>query len=278
MSGFADDGPAWDGEGTDPWLPARLAVLAAAVEAEQILYAMYWSELAGWLVGVARAVLHPGLPPDPAGVWSQQPAWNAAVGRIVAGPITDTIGQTYRAMLGPGYRYDSRPLVAEHLAAVTNRMVRTPDQVFNLIAAEIARGAEAGEGIPKLTERVDTVLSTTATERWPNRATVVARTESIGALNAGRAGAFVAVAEELPDDEFEHMWIATSDNRTRPTHRNADLQRVPVGQPFVVGSARLRYPGDPAGPGSEVIQCRCSSIMVEPESDIDLSNRQYFNY
>ena len=70
------------------------------------------------------------------------------------------------------------------------------------------------------------------------------------------------------------FWLATSDSRTRPTHRAAEGQRVPVGQPFIVGGAELRFPGDPSGPPQEVIQCRCTMLLVEPGESVDLSNRQ----
>src|SRR5690606_37131366 len=116
---------------------------------------------------------------------------------------------------------------------VRNRMVRIPDEVYDLVAGQDARGVNLGEGIPEIARRVDEVLSTTASERWPNRATVVARTEAIGALNAGRYDAFQALAEET-GDEFEKVWLATIDSRTRPSHRPADGQRVPVTEPFMV--------------------------------------------
>lgn len=51
---------------------------------------------------------------------------------------------------------------------------------------------------------------------------------------------------------------STPDARTRETHRDADGQRVRVGEPFTVGDAKLDYPGDPVGPPGEVINCRCS--------------------
>jgi uncharacterized protein with gpF-like domain len=33
-----------------------------------------------------------------------------------------------------------------------------------------------------------------------------------------------------------------------------------MGQPFIVGGARLMQPGDPAGPPGETIQCRCTVL------------------
>ncbi len=45
----------WDGEGTDPWLPARLAAMAEVVQTEGDIRRVFWAELAGWLVETARA-------------------------------------------------------------------------------------------------------------------------------------------------------------------------------------------------------------------------------
>jgi hypothetical protein len=269
-------GPVWDGSGVDPWLPARLAAQAEIAAAEMAVREAVWAELSSWLVLVSRAVLAT-VRPDPFAVWSKAPEWVAAVKRIVEGPIRDTIRLSYTTLLGDGYRFDMRPAVVEHLADVTNRMVRTPDSVFDLVAEQINRGADGGEGIPEIAARVAEVLDATGTERWPNRATVVARTETLSALNAGRSDSFEAVAEEL-DQPFEAMWLATADARTRATHRVADGQRVPLGQPFLVGGVSLARPGDPKGPGSEIIQCRCTTLLLEPGETVDLTHRQFKNY
>lgn len=259
----------WQGEGPDPWLPERIAYAIEVAVAEEAIRQQVWAELSAWLVLTRRAVLAP-IRPDPVAVWSQAPAWEAAVQRIVAGSITDAMGAAYAQTLGAGYKFDNRPLVVDHLASVTNRMVNTPDTVFDLVASQVAAGANEGESIPQLAKRVDSILSATDTERWANRATVVARTETLGALNAARTDVFDLVAQTLGGD-YEQVWIATLDKRTRTSHRSADGQRVPLGNPFTVGGASLRYPGDPYGPGKETIQCRCSTIMTEVGEMSDVS-------
>lgn len=272
----ADTGPVWDGEGTDPWLVPRMDAAAEAAVAEAAIREVLWAELSGWLVTVSRAVLHTALP-DPLAVFSKSPQWAAAVDRVVRGPVRDAVGTAYRSLFGDGYRFDNRAAVVEHLSTVSNRMVRTTDAVYDLVAREVSVGANLGESAAEISDRVDGVLSTTQTERWPNRATVVARTETMGALNAGRQDAFAAVAVEL-DTPLEQMWVATMDRRVRHSHRKADGQRVPTGQPFIVGGASLRFPGDPMGPGKEVIQCRCTTILLEPGENVDLTHRQVKNY
>ena len=103
---------------------------------------------------------------------------------------------------------------------------------------------------------------------------MVARTEAIGAVDAGEYDAFRDGAEET-GDEFEKVWLATTDSRTSPSHAEAEGQRVPVTEPFMVGGFALDFPGDPNGPAQEVIQCRCTMLLVEPGEFTDMSNRQF---
>lgn len=264
----------WVGDGPDPWLPDRLAYAQQAAAAEMAVREQVWSELSAWLVKASRAVMR-SVVPDPYAIYSVEPAWAAAVERIVSGSITDAISSTHTRIFGPEYPVNSRPMVVDHLAKTSNRMVATAEQTFDLVASEVATGSGLGESIPEIAARIDETLSATGTANWTNRATVIARTETLSALNAGRTDAFAALSDVLGGGDYEQVWISTIDRRTRPTHKVADGQRVPLGTPFTVGGASLRYPGDPDGPGKEIIQCRCSSIMVEPGEAIDLSNRQY---
>jgi hypothetical protein len=268
-------GPAWDGGGTDPWLPQRLDARLEIAATERDIRNAFWAELSGWLVETARAVLRSGHRPDPDAVWARVPAWREAVELILQGEILKALGVAYERLFGSGYRWEARPFIARYLAEVRNRLVRIPEEVYALVAGQVSAGVNLGEGIPELSRRVDSILSTTESERWPNRAVVIARTETIGALNAGRAEAFKVVGELEPDLELEKLWLATDDSRTRPTHNHAEGQRVPVGSPFIVGGAELQFPGDPFGPAQEVIQCRCTMLLVEPGESVDLSNRQF---
>ncbi len=266
-------GPVWDGRGTDPWLPARLEARAETAAVERDIRAVVWAALSNWLVQLARRVIRGDQPPDLSAVWAMAPLWREAVDAILRGEILKAVGVAFAKILGPDYRYAARPFVTAYLGEVRNRLVRVPDEVYDLVAGQVAQGVNLGESIPQLAARIDNVLSTTASERWPNRATVIARTETIGALNAGRVDAFRVVAAD-EDEPMEVMWLATDDSRTRETHEAAEGQRVPVGSPFIVGGFELRFPGDPLGPPQEVIQCRCVPILVERGEDVDLSNRQ----
>lgn len=263
----------WDGKGVDPWLPHRLAAESRIVAAERRLYSHWWGSYSSWLVKVNRAVMA-GHVPDPHAVWGFAPAWAERMDEFARGPVKETMGQAYRGVFGPDYRFDDRPAVARHLAEVTNRMVRTPEAVFDEVASVVAKGAGAGESIPQIRDRVEAVIGKTGIDNWRGRAVTVARTEAIGALNAGRGDMFSAVADEL-GGEFDHQWLATLDARVRAAHRAADTQRVPISQPFTVDGEHLIRPGAPGGRASNVVNCRCSELLVRPDEAVDLSGRGF---
>lgn len=266
-------GPAWDGEGQDPWLPHRLDAILSAERAEQDIYATVWEVLSSWLVATARRVLS-GRIPDPDAIWAQVPAWERGVTRIITTSIIPVMAHSYTQMFGNDFAWNDRPTVLHYLAGVRNRLSGVPGETFDLVSGQIAAGVTLGEGIAEIADRVEEVLSVTDTERWPNRAVVIARTETLGALNGSRTDAFSAFAEEDPEEELERMWLSTVDTRTRPTHVIADGQRVGLTDPFMVGGFALAFPGDPDGPAQEVIQCRCTTLLLEKGETVDLSSRQ----
>ncbi len=266
--------PVWNGRGRDPWLPERLNARLEIASIERQIRNAVWAALSDWLVQTARRVLRGDTEvPHPDAIWARVPAWREAVDLILHGEIFKALGLAFEKILGPGSGWEDRAFTTRYLAEVGNRMVRIPEEVFDLVAGQISQGVNLGDSIPELAARVDNILSTTASERWKNRAVVVARTEAIGAMNAGRLEAFKIVAED-EDGPMEKMWLATEDSRTRDTHREADGQRVPITSRFQVGLAELEFPGDPSGPPQEIIQCRCTLLLVEPGEDVDLSNRQ----
>ena len=89
-----------------------------------------------------------------------------------------------------------------------------------------------------------------------SRAQTIARTETHAAANASSQASAEATGQQM-----ERVWIAADGPRTRATHDAADGQRVGMNEAFNVGGFDLMYPGDPAGPAAEVINCRCAVIF-----------------
>lgn len=129
-----------------------------------------------------------------------------------------------------------------------------------------------GESPQKMAARVRHSLDVSE-----NRARTIARTEAAQVMNASDW----SVSQELQDAGIEHEreWLATttgpSARRTRPTHLEADGQTVGVDEPFMVGGAPLMYPGDPAGPPEETINCFPAYVQVDYPAIRSATRRWY---
>jgi hypothetical protein len=138
----------------------------------------------------------------------------------------------------------SRP--AEYATTVAATIGRDLRQVVAVLADQ---GASVDTIARQLVEELQTISVA--------RSRVIARTEVIGAANRGalesyRASGVVAQQE----------WLSARDERARASHLAADGQETALGGVFSVGGATLRYPGDPAGPPEETVNCRCTTLPV----------------
>jgi hypothetical protein len=94
----------------------------------------------------------------------------------------------------------------------------------------------------------------------------ILRTEMQRGFNLATHSQQQAIAEQEP--ELRKRWVATADGRTRDSHLAAHIRYMDkpilVTEPFIVGGVRLMFPGDPAGPGDETINCRCRQVTIHP--------------
>lgn len=124
------------------------------------------------------------------------------------------------------------------------------------IMAILTKGEQEGWGIDRMAfelERADLSLF---------RARRILRTEVLKAQNAGKN-----IGAEESEFETVKQWIAAKDERTRKSHRTVDGQYVDVTGRFAVPRRRGGYdmmtgPGDPDASAENVIQCRCTSVVV----------------
>lgn len=162
-----------------------------------------------------------------------------------------------------------QPLDTEsYLLQAQNRLVAIGDHLWFNARTQLAEGIAAGESQPELAQRVRDAVGVTMP-----RARVIARTESHGARNV----AAVATLQRFESayaapGVMRKQWQATEDERTRHTHHEADGQTVPFADPFTVGGFSLAFPGDPAGPPQEVINCRCTTYAVFNPEDLNLND------
>lgn len=170
-----------------------------------------------------------------------------ATGRRVGGIIGLTSQQA-------GYVANARAELLSGDAATMERYFSRArrDKRFDGVVRQAIR-----EGKP-----VDAATVTRLTSRYADRLLKlrgenVGRTESMASLNGAQFEAYrQAVAKgTVRPNAVRKVWIATRDLRTRDTHRALNGDSVGLHEPFANG---LMYPGDPAGPAREVINCRCT--------------------
>lgn len=256
----------------DPGLPQRLRAEAFIREGEQRVGRAWFRSATRFFDRVRPAVTRGGSI-DPARVSDEQQFWTEQV-NVEVMPVVDSILSTAWRRVTRAAEPAGDPWVAQYLNEAGNRMSNLPDEVYGLIVAEIERGIRDQLDIPTVAKAVDEILTTAGSDRWKNRAVTVARTETIGAVNAGVYRSAQLDAEARGDVAPFKQWISTADKRTRPTHVEADKQRTLLSEPFRVGGAQLMFPGDPTGPANEVINCRCSLFPVVLGEEIDWTERQ----
>jgi HK97 family phage portal protein len=132
----------------------------------------------------------------------------------------------------------------ERISELAGQVTATTEAVLR--SRVLAHGVAEGESIPELRARLQTVFA----DLSDFRATMIARTETVGAYNAASQRA----AEDA--GATKKTWLATDDKRTRRTHKAASGSQVPLNKRFPLTESR--WPGDPSAPANQSIQCRCA--------------------
>lgn len=97
------------------------------------------------------------------------------------------------------------------------------------------------------------------------RSETIARTESLRAVTMGQHEGMIQAIEigAIEDEDLRKFWVFTKDERTRAAHRQIpgmNPEGVKLQENFQTPLGPLRYPRDPNGTGSNVINCRCRVV------------------
>ena len=197
-------------------------------------------------------------------------SWQQHADELVLGYITDTFvdsaGHIAAALDAPDGELIGDDIVDTFVNVARKRVRSMSDDVWDAVRAQLAEGIQKGESVAEIAARVrDTTGVTTP------KALTIARTEVHAAHEAGSFEQALYV-----DPHARKEWLATKDERTRPSHREAAGQSRRIGDTFMVGGTTLRFPGDPLGEAGEVINCRCTSTyifdMIDSMSDASTSD------
>ena len=142
--------------------------------------------------------------------------------------------------------------------AVRDRAARLAQQVGSttgdVISEAIQFGLEQGLTMDEIAALVDQTGFGGGNEV---RARLIARTETIGALNQGEIDT-AAASGVIAGKE----WLTQGDDRVRDSHYECEAEgMVPLEDPF--DSNGLMYPGDPEGDAEDVCNCRCTLLYYD---------------
>ncbi len=230
---------------------------------ERSLAGVVGAALQRWLGKARDRVMEPWrrykVQPDPSGIYQTQDAWDHEVDTIVT-----RVGRI--AMSAWSEATDVPPVsrhsfVMSQLAQTQNFLARIPDEVYDLIFAEITDAVNAGATNEQVAERVDRILEYSGSERWPNRARVIAQTEVTRAYGAGTLAAGFEQSR-VTGRMLRKRWDTEHDRRVRESHREVDGQVRDIAMPFYVDGFPMMFPGDPIAPPESVINCRCDLVIL----------------
>lgn len=182
--------------------------------------------------------------------------------------VTSAVGMVYT---DPFLRQQAEDFVEtqrELVYATAERIQGKADQAMRGVSIAEARHAAEEAEQPIIEVFIERQRGAVAAVLTPGSEELAEVAELQSWQAAGVQNAAVIQAAALSEDVLDKTWIATLDGKTRDSHFAADGQRTPLAGTFTVGTAALRFPGDPAGPASEVRNCRCRVGVLAPDEAI----------
>lgn len=149
---------------------------------------------------------------------------------------------------------------------ILSRIRNVMDTTRKAIGQIIEKGLQEGLGGREIAKNIRQEASGEVNR---NRSMLIARTESMNAINRGQRLAMVTSPYY-----WDKRWDAFSDDRTRNSHRQMNtVDWLPLETSYEVpkkdgGIDIMDYPASPQGSAENVIQCRCSeSFQVRRDAN-----------
>lgn len=159
---------------------------------------------------------------------------------------------------------------ASILSATAGKNIKHVTETQRKVIRElITTSFEEGVAVTEIRARIEEHFLTLTGDPETSRAATIARTETLQAVSVGQQLKTDQFIEEFPEEgeRLQKIWITARDSRVRDSHSAQDGQIRDEGKAFANG---LRYPRDPVGDASEIINCRCALITFLPEDTEDI--------
>lgn len=154
-------------------------------------------------------------------------------------------------------RYMYQIIANESGNKITTITATTKERILAQIRDQLELGEAAGMGIEEIRKNIYQAVGDSLKGNGMARAKAIAQTEMIQASN--RAQHFAAESTGL---QYRKFWSSSHLPGTRISHQEAEQDSIARGGLLKteVHSNGLLYVGDPNGPASEVINCRCTEL------------------
>ena len=180
--------------------------------------------------------------------------------------IFDHNEETYSAMNKSaeavifGRNYDLERLIQIYNKGRLLFLSGISSRLANKIANVITTGRDAGLSLTAIAANI----SAAALPVGRSRAALIARTETHNAASYAHHQ-YHGVLQQNLGLNMKKRWTATSDDRTRSAHNEANGQIVDMNSKFIVGGAEMEHAGDPEGGAKHNVNCRCVIIYADAE-------------
>lgn len=186
---------------------------------------------------------------------------NVTLHQSTDGFVRETIrtsGQGGIDELRLGMTFDLKnPYVQGAIDALGNRLKKVNATTWNKIKDVLSTAYSEGWTLQDIKKE----LRSSYKQFSKARADTIARTETNSMVNGGHFAGY------RQGGATHKKWLCSFLDTSRDSHKDADADGwIPLDQAFIVGGSALMYPGDPAGPPEETINCYCRTIAkIEDE-------------
>ena len=145
------------------------------------------------------------------------------------------------------------PMISKEVVdSMANRITGINDTTYNDIKNTVMKGANEGETMAQISDRIRKVFKTSK-----KRATIIAQTETMAAVNETTYNRY------KKENVQKKIWLGTNDAVIRPSHAAVNGEIVGINEMFSIG---MSAPGDSRGGAAEVVNCRC---VLAPVISVD---------